>query len=82
MHFDIYYLPLNYCEYHRETHEKNKKIYRKMKSNIGMLLLFLICWKTENVHTDKVIVGDFEIQEPLGDELIEDFDENDFLIRG
>jgi len=52
-----------------------------MKSNIGILLLFLICWKTENVHTDKVIVGDFEIQEPLGDELIEDFDENDFLIR-
>ena len=53
-----------------------------MKSNIGILLLVLICWKTENVHTDKVIVGDFEIQEPLGDELIEDFDENDFLIRG
>ena len=53
-----------------------------MLSKIGLFLCFILCLKTSSISTNKVIVEDFEIQKPPGEELSEDFDESDFLIKG
>ena len=53
-----------------------------MFSKCGLFICFILCMKAGSIKSNKVIVEDFELKEPLDEELSEDFDENEFLING